>query len=99
MTDSKTGTAGCESMIERVARAICATYYGKPDRDGNWMAFLKEARAAIEAMQEPTDAMTEAGAGLDDDDWDDSPIGFASAKGEARATYRAMIATALNEVK
>ncbi|MGW9332726.1 hypothetical protein [Bosea sp. NPDC055594] len=59
------------SMIERVARAICIATGLEPDRknrssdegDGTaphdlaWHAFQPEARAAILAMREPSDAM------------------------------------------
>lgn len=47
------------SMVERVARAICAAQTQTPDM---WQAFLPEARAAVEAMKRPvTDAMIIAG--------------------------------------
>lgn len=45
-----------ESMIERVARAI---YEADPAKDADW-DYRIEARAAIEAMREPTDAMVDA---------------------------------------
>jgi hypothetical protein len=51
-------------MIERVARAICAelesTVYDPVDYDvveECWPRFVSQARAAIEAMREPTDGM------------------------------------------
>lgn len=51
-------------MLERVARAICTAAGidpdGKshePEHDFRWQDFLKEARAAIAAMRDPTDAM------------------------------------------
>ena len=58
-----------EDMVERVARALCrvdshpenATMDGKP----LWMDYIPEARAAIEAMREPTGAMAKAGAGAE----------------------------------
>lgn len=45
-----------ESMVERVARAICRAH-GKWIEDDSWRIYQDEARAAIEAMREPTDAM------------------------------------------
>lgn len=42
-------------MIERVARALAKL----ADND-NWNEFVPDARAAIEAMREPTDAMMAA---------------------------------------
>ena len=55
-----------ESMIERVARAICVAAGLEPDRKGNeteyrWQEFVAEARDAIESMRHPTPAMIEAG--------------------------------------
>lgn len=53
-----------ESMIKRVARNICLANQMDPDAkshiDGNashWEDYIKDARAAIEAMREPTEAM------------------------------------------
>jgi hypothetical protein len=43
------------SMVEKVARAICAKE--EPDGLGNWKFYTDHARAAIEAMMEPTDHM------------------------------------------
>lgn len=40
-------------MIERVAWAICGT--------DPWGTHVDDARAAVEAMREPTEAMTKAG--------------------------------------
>ena len=51
-----------EQMIERVARAIAAVdgiELGRGLED--WEPWLKRARAAIEAMQEPTMMMLKAG--------------------------------------
>ena len=59
-------------MVERVARAICEADGVDPDKEicgmgvqlpigelaPAWRARLKQARAAIEAMREPTEAMT-----------------------------------------
>lgn len=44
-----------ETMIERVARALSAT------QGMYWTEHLRAARAAIEAMREPTDRMLDAG--------------------------------------
>ena len=52
-------------MVERVARAIClASDWGKahPEHvDKTWPAWEPEARAAIEAMREPTIKMASQG--------------------------------------
>lgn len=54
-----------ESMIERVARAICTANGGDPDSDDHrqptWRDYVPEARAAIEAMREPSRVMIKAG--------------------------------------
>ena len=64
-----------ESMVERVARALCLRCHDNPDsthggsRDGGslpkgqpaWTAWEDDARAAIAAMREPTTAMRHAG--------------------------------------
>jgi hypothetical protein len=50
-----------ESMVERVARAMCEAEWGK----GSWLLVsdhsrnkaMRHASAAIEAMREPTDAI------------------------------------------
>jgi hypothetical protein len=46
------------NMIERVARAMCAADGGSQEVDVHH--YLDMARAAIEAMREPTEAMCEA---------------------------------------
>lgn len=54
-------------MVERVARAICKEQFASLD-EWNWElqsdafreSYRDKARAAIEAMKEPTDAMIEA---------------------------------------
>lgn len=71
-----------ESMIERVARALCDE--NKPF-DMSWESFIPEARAAILAMREPTDLMIEAADGPWCDDDRPSP----------EHEYRAMIDAAL----
>lgn len=54
------------SMIERVARAICRAGISGPkdhldeQENRNWRKFVPEARAAIKAMRDPTEAMLEA---------------------------------------
>ncbi len=50
-------------MIERVARALCVQDGRDPDAQGwkntaIWQAYTGEAKAAIEAMGEPTQEMT-----------------------------------------
>lgn len=93
MTTDKTG-----SMVERVATAICLCNSCDPDLavpTGNvntntlavsWTLYVPQARAAIAAMREPTEAMMEAGRDL--------------GPSEALITgneYRAMIDAALSE--
>lgn len=59
-------------MIERVARAICqagdsacdpsdVAYLGGGKDGPLWQAYVPEAKAAIEAMREPTEAMAFTG--------------------------------------
>lgn len=85
-----------ESMIERVARVLAekdgvhpdwsATGMGMPgpeDNEPGWKLYEEEARAAIEAMREPTDAMVVAG--RDETDWEP----------KARAVWSSMIDAAL----
>jgi len=50
-----------ESMVERVARAIAASNFESDDPaytsshiDANWDIYVEQARAAIEAMREPS---------------------------------------------
>jgi len=91
------------SMIERVARAIC---HERHDEFNNWttlgedekIEFRNEARAAIEAMREPTGAMTAAGIKRSVA-WEHGERGCHDEPphvGEV-ATYRAMINAALLE--
>ena len=48
-------------MVERVARAICESEKMNPDdKLGGWIHWVNAARAAIEAMREPTDEMLSA---------------------------------------
>ena len=48
-------------VVERVARAIAEGWKGGWDDVAHREAFRADARAAIEAMREPTDAMVRAG--------------------------------------
>lgn len=53
------------SMVERVARAICKLRHGPKSFESHGMmraACMADARAAIAAMREPTEAMCEGGA-------------------------------------
>jgi hypothetical protein len=54
-----------DSMVERVARALCKENAKDPDwpvaGTPYWKAYEREARAAIEAMRQPTEAMRESG--------------------------------------
>lgn len=91
-----------QSMIERVARAICGTTSGTGD-DHQWKMFLDEARAAIEAMREPTDAILAATedvvTGHDDFACGDGTL-YLSYPGfheYAKTAWQAMIDAALNE--
>ena len=65
-----------DSMIERVARAIAAVHIAEvkgtdcepvvAERvESRWMSYREEARAAIAAMREPTEAMVDAGYACD----------------------------------
>lgn len=68
---------GAVDMVEKVARAIVgAMYHPQPDMSGDiWKAVSPRhrrdatdaARAAIEAMREPTEAMKDAGSYFDHD--------------------------------
>lgn len=63
-------------MIERVARAICRTTFEDidgPDLEAEvdrcWYVWEGAARAAIEAMRQPTMAMVHAGEWAQEADW------------------------------
>lgn len=75
-------------MIERVARAICLADTGLPEGETadarEW--YRCAARAAIEAMREPTDAMLAEGG---------VAMSFASHPSDANRSWRAMIDAAL----
>jgi hypothetical protein len=95
-------------MVQRVARAICASVDGRnpdhliavyedrpcigggimlPIHKRDWENYLVQARAAIDAMREPTEAMIEAG--MDKTSW---PI----CNGEVEHRWQAMIDEALH---
>ena len=74
-----------ESMIERVARALFEADYPNPGEveEGSWetgrVSYLQSARAAIDAMREPTDAMKSAAKAYRDEwpqDQVDEPADF-----------------------
>jgi hypothetical protein len=81
-----------DEMVERVARALCARHSDNEtdadqwviDLDNHpvryWTSWKEDARAAIEAMHEPTEAMTFAGQQQK-----------LSGTGDVRAIYQAMI--------
>jgi hypothetical protein len=77
-------------FIERVSRALCQSAGHDPDgrqkissgEEENWTFFVQGARAALQAMQEPTQAMIDAAR-------DDILLADAS------EVWRRMIATAL----
>lgn len=74
-------------MIERVAKAICLVHNTDIKRYKN---YISAARAAIEAMREPTLEMSEVGGEVDDID-DCYTIGRTTAK----KCWQAMIDEAL----
>lgn len=73
------------NKIEQVAKALAET-------DGNMFSYEDQARAAIEAMREPTGAMVASG--LNSDAWADAEGG---ATAILTSTYSAMIDAALKE--
>ena len=98
------------SMVERVARAICAetgcipdamigpnetltntglgfSGFGDSKSHAQWEFYKAEARAAMRAMREPTEAMLVAG-----DDW----LTNADCRTEASAVWRSMLGSALS---
>lgn len=80
------------SMVERVAEAIRREMDVDPEL-ADWVhlnASIKAARAAIEAMREPTDGMI-AASPEEGVSWDEHARGFAA------SYYRAMIDAALKE--
>lgn len=98
---NKDSAAAPQGMVERVARAICAAEeldwneQSDPQRSGSGNddteAFRHMARAAIEAMREPTEEMAWAGWGAAR--WDVGQEGI-----EAPANvWTAMLTTALKD--
>ena len=75
------------TKLEEVALAI-----GRVLEDAHEMACKEAARAAIEAMREPTEAMMDAGWNAQPEDDIDGPLSVS-----VRAPYRAMIDAALGE--
>ncbi len=75
------------NMLERVARGICESLGHDPDCNSlgrpEWPSYLSVARAAIEAMREPTEEMAKAG-GKARRQWD-------------KSVWQAMISAALSE--
>ena len=88
------------TMLEKVARAICSKSdeycfwrEGLANPDATCATCLAQAKAAIEAMLDPTDEMVKAGT-VHWDPCDGSPI---RAVFEPTKPYQAMIDTALKE--
>lgn len=80
------------TMIEKVARAIAKSQY--PDKSENvmWQHFIPDARAALEAMEEPTpqmliDAGSIRGVDIDSPEIDE----------DHKEWWRAMLIAALSE--
>lgn len=76
------------NMIERVARAIALNAGHVTDK--HWPHYVKAARAAIEAMREPSPVMMLSGETVESKH---GPVGAVA----AYMAYRAMILAALNE--
>ena len=86
-----------DSMVERVAKAICAAETGGPFEGGVWEEYStgqhkewrEAARAAIEAMMEPTFEIIQAGMNTKD-----------NGDGQLhRRKWRAMIQAALSDTE
>lgn len=75
-----------ESMIDRVARALCDS---QETTEENWQSWVHAARVVIREMRDPTDEMLNAWARSDKykDDW----------RKDCVAGWNAMIDTALSE--
>lgn len=82
-------------MLERVARAIALQ--SQSCRESDWPFFADMARAAIEAMREPTEAMIDMGVLTDGlrSDRQTNPEFFAD-RHWMECSYRAMIQAALS---
>lgn len=88
--------SGETSMVERVARAICQSFITS-DHQGDdiarvvetlWDEWIDEARAAIAAMREPTEAMTDCSV--------ITPDGFQPYPNTCETVWIAMIDAALS---
>lgn len=85
-----------QTMIERMARAISGAEGDNPDKicgDGrpNWMWYVAEAKAALECLLSPTEAMVDAG-------WASKPLaGTQYGAEDACVVFTAMIQAALDE--
>lgn len=93
--------AAPSEMVERVARAICASFGDDPngpvpnEPDAKWwIAWTDEARAAIEVMREPSEAMLNAeGEGFNGPESLNGYLDNIDAKG----VWQAMIDAALSD--
>lgn len=84
------------TMIERVARALCVERgqdpdYSPPDCTPNWLEHVSDARAAIEAMREPTDGMVDVCDEIDNGNCEGIAVGSTG-----RDVWHAMIRAALD---
>jgi hypothetical protein len=88
--------------LERAARALCeldnnppgATMDGKP----LWMDYLPEVRAVLQAIREPSKAMTDAGGEKEyAGEADGEDVNVSAGDYAAGVIYRAMIDAALEE--
>lgn len=87
------------SIIERAARALAASASGHDDWDSmdfqQREAIVRDIRAVLHAVREPTDAMALAGAEVIHNV---GPAATAEGhQGDAASTWRFMIAAALSE--
>lgn len=85
-------------MIERVARALTLHEGSDPDgpttiadRPKRWMLVIEDARAAIEAMREPTEAMVAHA----HEEFDLAPFGIFPGPFTLEKVWRAMVDEAL----
>lgn len=72
-------------MIEKVARAICVSMESEPT---NWLIYQDEAKAAIEAMREPSKVVEEA---------IDKCCSFKPGAGDGKRAWEAAIDAAMEE--
>lgn len=85
-----------ETMIERMARSIGDVVYGYVDQDDTattWLSSLSAARAALQVLKEPTEAMVDVSYGTVGEIYSD---GVTKAYG-CSAVFIAMIDAALQE--